>query len=477
MSWKDLFKAISPGKSDKLPGYLTQYPGVTEDSPKQQLVMGIDFGTAFTKVVIGSSVDSYAVPFPPHANNDNIFLLPGVMSIEQSGICQLGSVEKPARRIADLKMRLLQGDYSLSCLAENAAFLSLVIKHCRGWLLNEHRKVYKGKYLDWFVNVGLPTGSYHDKRLTSIYKKLVLVAWITGVKPDPVNIADITQMLEQLLQGDTVVTSNDDEIRARQLHPDAIDLFPEFVAQITGYVRSSMRQPDLHALVDVGAGTVDATVFNVHEEDDEHKFPIFAKSVKPLGVQYLVKRRLEKSNYKGSWAPEAHENPPLKGPFARKLEISVDQLDKIDAPFRKNLYDQLIQVMRHTKEKRYRKSTRWKTGVPLFLCGGGSKMDFYIDLIDSIESGGPYKIRKVSLPKPDRLTAKKLPRDAYDRLSVAYGLSFNALDIGEIIETSEIDDEYDEYDEGSTGPKICSRCNGAGDSMGKCPKCGGSGWM
>ena len=131
--------------------------------------------------------------------------------------------------------------------------------------------------------------------------------------------------------------------------------------------------------------------------------------------------------------------------------------------------------MKHTKEKRYRRSTRWETGVPLFLCGGGSKMDFYIDLVDSIEAGGPYKIRKVSLPKPDRLTAKKLPRDAYDRLSVAYGLSFDALDIGEIIETSEIEDEHDV---GSTGPKMCSRCNGgASDPMGRCPKCGGSGWM
>ena len=100
-------------------------------------------------------------------------------------------------------------------------------------------------------------------------------------------------------------------------------------------------------------------------------------------------------------------------------------------------------------------------------------MDFYIDLVGSIEAGGPYKIRKTALPKPDRLIATKLPRDAYDRLSVAYGLSFDAFDIGAIIETSEIEDECDDRTTVST---TCDRCNGTGEPMGRCPKCGGSGF-
>ena len=48
------------------------------------------------------------------------------------------------------------------------------------------------------------------------------------------------------------------------IEDDEISLFPEFLAQIAGYVRSPGRQADLHMLVDVGAGTMDATTFNVH---------------------------------------------------------------------------------------------------------------------------------------------------------------------------------------------------------------------
>lgn len=473
MSWKDLLKTLSPVKADKLPGYLTQYPGITDNHPKQHLVMGVDFGTAFTKVVIGGAVNSYAVPFAPIAAKENIFLLPCVLSIDSSGECRLGMVDGAARSLTDLKMRLLQGDYSQSCLSEISAFLALVIRHCRAWMLNEHHKIYQGKYLDWYINVGLPTDSYHDKRLTEIYTKLVMGAWTASIGSGSININHISRLVENSLNGNAL-NIDDAAVSARQLQFDAIGLIPEFVAQITGYVRSPMRQPDLHALVDVGAGTVDTTMFNVHEKDGEDKFPIFAKSVKPLGVHYLIRHRIDNSSYTGGWTVGVHDNPPPKVRFARQLALPIQKLDEIDLPFRRKVLDQLISVMRYTREERYRKSRHWEEGVPLFFCGGGSKMDFYIELIASIEANGPYRIRKTSLPRPDRLIANKLPRDAYDRLSVAYGLSFDALDIGEIIEASEIENERDTW---VTASSTCDLCKGTGEPMGRCPKCGGSGFF
>ena len=47
-----------------------------------------------------------------------------------------------------------------------------------------------------------------------------------------------------------------------QLLPDdRISAFPEFSAQVTGYVQSPSRQEGLHATADVGGGTLDVTIF------------------------------------------------------------------------------------------------------------------------------------------------------------------------------------------------------------------------
>ena len=102
----------------------------------------------------------------------------------------------------------------------------------------------------------------------------------------------------------------------------------------------------------------------------------------------------------------------------------------------------LRQQVQYTKECRYPTSPKWQEGVPTFLCGGGGKVDFYRKLIKEIESNKNhyYKIKLQRLPKPERLQGSGLVEDEFELLSVAYGLSFNALDIGQIIRANEIED-------------------------------------
>jgi hypothetical protein len=65
-----------------------------------------------------------------------------------------------------------------------------------------------------------------------------------------------------------------------------------------------------------------------------------------------------------------------------------------------------------------------------------------MDLLKRIERNRDHsrRIRFEKLPKPERLMAPYILDDGYDRLMVAYGLSFNALDIGVIIRDSEVED-------------------------------------
>jgi hypothetical protein len=80
-------------------------------------------------------------------------------------------------------------------------------------------------------------------------------------------------------------------------------------------------------------------------------------------------------------------------------------------------------------------------------------------------SGFPVKAMK--LPKPDQLEANGIREDDYDRVSVAYGLSFDLFDIGEIIKEDDVDDVPAE-DGGSNSP-------GNTSNSVMCPRCGGHG--
>lgn len=478
MSWKGILKRFWPQsghKADRIPGYLTQYPETDNRDRKQRLIIGLDFGTGFTKVVIGETRVFYAVPFSSYSNGKNIYLLPGVLSVGQENECYLGEHPDATRRVSDLKMRLLQGDYSATCQVEIVSFLALVLRHCRAWLLNEHKNTYKGQYIDWFVNTGLPTDSYHSDKLTEVYQNIVQAAWFASIQPGPIILDNTQCFIESGRYQFPAIGTVKNDIATRMLHPDAFGLFPEFVAQVTGYVRSPLRQPDLHIIVDVGAGTVDVTVFNVHEKDGEDIFPVFAKSVEPLGVQYLVIHRLNMNGYTGDWKPEAQDVPLSEPQFASRLGLTRKELHTIDASFRKKVHGQILSLLSYTKKQRYPKSRKWHDGVPLFMSGGGAKVDFYDDLISSMEHGEcPYKLSRTHLPKPEQLAAEGLPRDGYDRLSVAYGLSFDALDIGKVIKDSEIEDATENIQ--PTEPTICGLCCGTGEPMGRCPKCNGKGW-
>ena len=77
---------------ESIPGNLTQYPENTKKLPKQQLIIGLDFGSAFTKVVIGDENNRvhYAVPFHQYTIKKQRYSLPGTLSLMENGEYCLG---------------------------------------------------------------------------------------------------------------------------------------------------------------------------------------------------------------------------------------------------------------------------------------------------------------------------------------------------------------------------------------------------
>ena len=425
---------------------MRQAPASSEGVRPIQLVIGLDFGTSFSKVVVGEPRVHYAVPFEAHSVGDNPFLLPSCLRVlNGEGECRLGINGQDGALHDNLKMPLIEGDYSDETRARAAAFLALVLRHTRDWLFKAHGTTYENRKIKWYVNVGLPTDSYDAEELNAAYLDIVRSAWLASILPGAVTYPAVLEIVKQnAVQLDEMKS----EVLEQLLPDDRIHAFPEFAAQITGYVRSPSSQEGLHATVDVGGGTLDVTIFNLLQKDGEPRYPIFFRQVEPLGVRYLMSLRLETLGKKDDHPYSPYEDMPSRTDFINRYEICEDELENADKPFRRKVQDLIVSSLNHTRQHRDPKAAHWDRGsssfgdgLKSFFCGGGVLSEFYSSLLHKFERKPPIlKLRPLRLPVPTDL---EMPDDfatAYARLAVAYGLSFEPLDIGKIKPESEIED-------------------------------------
>lgn len=428
------------GAYAQFPGVATQFETYKDEGAEQQLVIGLDLGTAYTKVVIGEPRIHYAVPMAGSTKTPS-YIASSSFYLDENGAASLTNPITDAQYCTDLKMPLLLGNASVDDQARIALFMALCLRRARHWLMTEHKKTYKKQQLEWLLHVGIPTDSYQNKELNKTYWRMANIAWALSVIPGSLKL---DQARGLLLAGDgfKAMLLSLKVAETEMLHPELINLFPEFLAQIAGYVRSPRKQQDLHMVVDIGAGTMDSTVFNVIESDGEGKYPIFARSVTEHGTHFLINHRLKGSAEKLNLTPLDLDPVPKAKAFAKHIGIDMKELDVIDRPFHKDTYAAIGDRLRDTKTKMYKKSRRWDPGqkVPLFLAGGGSHVDFYQEVLRHFESKDSLKIDVQALPKPEILNAKGLSEGDYGRLSVAYGLSFDPDDLGDTFDSDPEDE-------------------------------------
>lgn len=416
MRWRNWLKSVSGTRKKESP------------ERRKQLVFGLDFGTAFTKVAIGEQLVSYALPFGPLAHEGNPYLLPSSVCVQRGGYCTLR--RSIGRNVDDLKMRILDKECSREDEATIVAFLALVFQHARDWLFREHGNVYGRAQIDWVINAGLPTDSYDDRDLVNLYTRLVKAGWDLSLGDRQVTLERAARLLDEEVSSSEIALPD-------RIGPDQLFTFPEFVAQLAGYVRSPRRRDGLHCLVDVGAGTLDATVFNVWKNNDgDDRYPIFARCVEHLGTRYFIRHREKEAGASFLMSPFA--NLPGDDEFAEKLGVDIHQLRDIDRSFDRDIRDAVMKLVRDTRATYMSKRTQWEF-VPLFLCGGGAKAEFYRTLVsDMCRKSQGFNLRLQTLPKPERLDAPLIPDEDTDRLCVAYGLSFEPLDLGEIVRQNNV---------------------------------------
>jgi len=420
-------------------------------SEERELVVGFDFGTSCSKVIIQDIVirTCYAIPFDGLAIDRQGYFIPSQVSISENGVF---SLEESDHLFHDMKIRMMESpeqvyeeeiDASLIVIEVAIAYIALVLQKAITWFLDRHQANYREIHILWQLNMGLPSRSYDDKLMCNKFYLAALAGWRAAVLNKEINVNSVKDSIKQ--------SSTDlqipDKVKAPVLHPDYVEIIPEVISEVIGYARSPLRNEGEHLLVDIGASTFDVSIFTLHSPEGEDCYSIWAAEVELFGCLKLHRKRISMANeiidielMKIDGFLNGMRPLPQIEDYFYKTTSGLDNVvreirDKVDVPFFKKCKQLIYAVVINTKNNILPLSPCWKKRLPVFICGGGSYSTEYRKLIEEcdLKAYGIPGFRVIELPKPEGLDAAGLHSGNYHRMAVAYGLSFSTDDIKEII--------------------------------------------
>lgn len=417
-------------------GSKDQFDSAANSTDQCDVIIGLDFGTACTKVVVRTPDHfgnaCFLVPFGTFGHPTNEHLLPTHLTLSNNHYAL--PVSGAAADYSDLKMRLIE---SLSSLGEDEAidnaiaYLALVFRYVRTWFLQEKRDTYGEFQLIWQINVGIPSASAECDDLCLLYQKTVYTAWRFSLYDGDITYPGLLKIREML--------HSEDSAEFQEL----ITVFPEVAAEVAGYTQSDLRQEGLHLLIDIGAGTLDVCGFNVYRSNGDNLLPLFSTSVERQGVCMLheTRRNTMEACLKNTFSQIMPEPAtPLTGDnssYIPERKQCEKALDVAETGFFRSCAAQVYGVVRQLRISMDPRSDRWNSYLPVFLCGGGSTMPRYQaivkDLSDWLRSNvGNCQARLLELPYPAQLQGN-IKANEYHRFAVACGLSYRSFDIDQVI--------------------------------------------
>jgi len=422
---------------------------------EEDLFLGLDFGTSSLKAIIGDRNRRihYAVPFREAVGIEQ-YLLPTRL-YQSGGNYALNGPEQPDYQ--NLKLDLMTDPASHQARACFVAFIALALRQIGAWFHANHHATYSQSKLLWYLNLGVPAAE--SGRLSETVQLLGLAGWIAASAEGAITEDVLVKALyraEEFLSG--LATPG-------PLEDVEVSTIPEIAAQIYGYVKSDAFDPNdqnLFVLADVGAGTVDCAMFKIRPDKHSEEFLFYEKSVEPLGVTSLHINRLKwflevfsamqpsaellvDAVKKELKQVDANRHIPHKfSQYFKGFKVTSSPkgplgLHNPDAQFGQRLR---TQIQEDTLEKG-RKNGDWHVealkDTPFLLSGGGSRNKFYESLKEGLQhhhSLGYLRLTPKALILPSNITAPGLPRKDWDRLSVAYGLSFGSVGKATFVSTT-----------------------------------------
>ena len=413
-------------------GSRTQLPTHIQSGGAIDVFIGLDFGTSYTKAAVGLKDQIFAVDWHGVSGGADRYLLPSEYSIMADGSCQIGQApDVPVDHVRQhLKHPLIDAAVSAASLANAAVFLALVLRHVRAWVFFHHGDKIGRSSIRWMLNIGAPSNGLENERHRRAYLKMCSSAWSMST----------SELGPSAAYAGELIAAWQPDVLPKDLI--GLDVLPEFVAQIAGYVQSAQRQRGLHALVDVGGGTLDVVTFIVHERDGEDVFPFLVPEIRALGTQMLYQNRLvEAPEHEKAKLPDELQPVLNTSEYAKCTGLPEAHVALRDNVFWSEVHSTVHRVFHHTKRNRYRLSEAWTKGLPVFLTGGGGSVEGYQK---SVKSGGlncAPVMNLMLLPKHPKLADFSGTTSDYQRVSVACGLAQDSFSLGQLIPAGQVEND------------------------------------
>ena len=421
----------------------TQFPGSSGEVIP--LVVGLDLGTSCTKAVVRSpfAFGSRATAVRWRCvGADNAYLLPTALHETRVGF-DLERCDAARTTHRRLKIDLMDNPESRETRVRAAAYLGLALRAARQWFLDSQQEAYGKARLRWALNLGIPSAGYDDERVREAFSAVATAAWWLSLRPAP----------PTLNEADDAFIDTGREMDSLE----HVDVVPEIAAEVVGYARSKHRREGLHVMVDVGASTIDICGFVLHPADGEDgdQYHLLTALVARLGLHVLHLRRTGAvKDAGGRLSPSVGAAPSPLGAIPDRGRSYVERpeqhlcsrLDGIDREYAEECQSAIMKVLLALRQRRDPLSTHWKSGLPVFLGGGGGRFGLVTAALNRshewliknlVDARG---ISRKGLPALRTLWNSDIPEGMTGRLDVAYGLSFDSLDIGEILPPNRIQD-------------------------------------
>ena len=406
--------------------------------------VGFDFGTSFSKCVCRDIILDKAWVYTPKsgAGKQMPFLIHN--SVKFDGSCLsyqanptgsykhncLTHIKMALQKIGldDLNNGILEPFKNM--LPRNSVVdLSDFVELCAVYLLagmfgdikTDIASRYPGHCDDDYIamNMAVPVADANHQRVNEVFDRVLRVAWTLADK-----IAGYPQL--SLLQFAGAVEHDREESKSEVVR-EACFLYPEVSANVQGFVRSRNSPTGLYLFSDTGAGTVDQSVFLFARPDGRDQLTYLHAEVLPLGSGH-IEQRAAKHEGDTTW---------VNLDRLRELKENGDNnsgLSKARKSIQSELHEGTIKSIAYSRDKLIVQNQM--NQIKVIFGGGGHCKNPYESGVMSMYKHGLFRKdeienrkRKrdrfdVGMPTPKDLQLQSSQTYWMNRLSVAYGLSF-----------------------------------------------------
>lgn len=439
--------------------------------PPKMWNIGLDFGTAFTKCIVRDlgSDDAFIVPL-----SGDQFLLPSEVWV---GNNSLGLAGEPVDdgslfRVQNLKMTLaeladgkksgvwaagflrLSERYPHAPLAANPAdltayFLARTIQKAKSFILQKSPDFDEANGDRCFLNMAVPVAHAENTAIANKFDACLRQAWLLACET---NLPNWNQQ-----QFGVALKNLDGRLSTGEM---PCYLYPEVSANVQSYIKSRAGTDGLYLFVDVGAGTVDLSIFIYYTHPSNDRPITYVEAgVLPLGSSQIEIRAAHRIIQNPQSAIAYCDGVSVADKELLQFKLhemirSIKEGGKRDEPLYQamkaaetvieaDLFEQSAKVLGGAKLKLVRDANghnrpagahQWRT-LNLLIGGGGAQTALYSNAINAwFEQCCNFTPDRKPIPMPQDLKwPANLPTVRYagefSRFTVAYGLSFHRANL------------------------------------------------